>query len=77
MRAIGGALKGLGDILLKVGIPGVKRRDGEEEGDRTLALLSIPDASISKSAFVLAKMLAVHIAVAWMGLVFSKPRRNL
>lgn len=75
---LGSSLRGLGEILLKVGVPRKKKRIGTEGpvADRTLAILDIPDASITKSTIVLGQMLVVHILVAWMGLFFNKPKRS-
>ena len=74
-RVVGSALRGLGEILLTLSTPGKKKRRGVE-GDRTLALLDIPDASITESTSVLAKMLAVHIAIAWFGLLLNTPKKS-
>ena len=76
-RIVGSALRGLGEMVLNMSAPGKKKRRavGGVEEDRTLALLDIPHASIAESTSVLAKMLAVHIAIAWLGLLFNTPKK--
>lgn len=78
VHVLGSSLRGLGEILIKVGTARQKKRMGVEgpEADRTLTLLNIPDASITKSTVVLGKMLAVHVLIAWVGLTFNKPKRS-
>lgn len=74
VRFIGSQLLAVGDSLLKMGDTNSRKSsDGLKslKGDRTLAILNIPDATVSKSSSVLGKMLAVHILVAWAGLLLN------
>ena len=75
IRFIGSHLLDIGDILTKIGIKAPEVAAVARTGDRTLAILNIPDADVSKSSSVLAKMLGVHILVAWAGLIWNGSRR--
>ena len=71
---VGNGFDNIGDVLSKTGLadPQSKKSSKALGGDRTLALIDIPDATVTQSTSVLAKMLVVHIAVAWIGLLFNK-----
>ena len=73
-RLLGSQMQNIGDVLSKTGLadPQSKKSSKALGGDRTLALIDIPDATVTQSTSVLAKMLVVHIAVAWIGLLFNK-----
>jgi hypothetical protein len=74
VRFIGSQLLAVGDALSKMGTIDPRKSSNvlkNQGGDRTLAILNIPDATVSKSSSVLGKMLAVHILVAWVGLLLN------
>lgn len=74
VRFIGSQLLSLGDNLTKI-----TTKEPEvslpKSGDRTLAILNIPDADVRKSSSVLAKMLVVHVLVAWAGLLLNGSKK--
>ena len=74
VRLLGSQLQTVGDALSRTGLADKQSKKPSKSlsGDRTLAIIDIPDATVSQSASVLAKMLIVHIAVAWIGLLFNK-----
>ena len=74
VRFIGSQLLAVGDALSKMGTVDPRKPSDvlkNQGGDRTLAILNIPDATVLKSSSVLGKMLAVHILVAWAGLLLN------
>lgn len=74
VRFLGSQFLTVGDTLTKVGIK-APESSVIKSGDRTLAILNIPDAEVSKASSVLARMLGVHILVAWAGLIWNGLRR--
>jgi hypothetical protein len=74
IRLLGSQLQVVGDVLSKAGLTDSQSKKTSKVlgSDRTLAIINIPDATVSQSTSVLGRMLVVHVAVAWMGLIFNK-----